>query len=237
MQLFELAKRQLRFIHGTLEAVKKNPDGGDRLYPCIGVPLRKIKGTVTKEHMDSSTDTPCGIDIPQYKAEGQEERGADFALQGIEDFTYSVIYMAHNPIRRSQTPAGPNATDIYIAKDEGAEGCSKLYFENFRPKDYHVSKVGDEIDRIETAMFANWREKPANPQQMVKVFGSKEERERVEHLFVCMAQACGLSKEEMEGAFDHAPNDHTTVLDRDFLTAMAHAEKTVEFNTISRRRA
>lgn len=235
MQLFQLAKQELQYIARLSKQIGERTDGA--VLCDIDIPLKHFEIAPATNGLTPGEDRTGrdGLDL-RVAVSGEEKVDRESVKRGIEDFVYSALYFAFNPCTAGgREPAKPLVT---VDGDPDKEGRAFFHIRRFDPQGFQVRcrYAGERIDVLEQKLFADWSSRGMPEGVVQKCFASQEERERVEHLFCCMAQAFGLTQEEVNDAFFTPPDAHSIVAHKEFIDMLADLEQTMEVSTKQRRR-
>ncbi len=234
MQLFELAKEEMKEVAEVAERVKVQAKAkGKTVLPDVTIPLNPIK-------IDDDQDTPLdpkqnfpGLDLIVQVSHPEVDIDRERVIDGVRGFMCSALFYAYNPLERGVESENPNA--LLLGSQDDISNIA-VRFGTFDVDTFSSRAPMIALDAMEIQMFANWKDKRGSKDAVLKTFASEDECDRIRHLFCCMAMAANLSDEKIKRSFLPQPNDHTIVMKREFLSQMVDFEQTMESNLKSSAR-
>ncbi len=228
MQLFQLAKEQLKFMARSLPDVKARVAEQKLELPLSQVDFPLLKMEVFADDdpaFDEKKSQVPDMRLPFHKKKDQE---ADYeAMQeGVNEFVISALLVAFNQTQ-PQLPMD-DMPSVRLAQDQGD---GSLYLRFIRPdlETFGVSAAAQTLDRMEELMFKGWKKVPgAIHKELRKKFMNDEQCDLAGHLLHCMGRAAGYSDIEIESKFETSPDDHTLTVRKEFLAHLAEVEQTSE---------
>jgi hypothetical protein len=226
MQLFQLAKEQLKYINELVPRIATKVEEGTILQN-VDIPLRhfsakgKSKALAPGEPRDFQ-----GIDL-------QVCTGDDGLInypaieKGMNEFVALALVMAFNATQKDCLNC--DKPDVILKASPKDEEELLLRFSSIQPHHFGIHAASQALDKLEALMFKGWHPVEGMTEPMLrKTFASEDDCTCAEYLIEARGRAMGYTHDEIEQCFDTSPNDRTITVYQDFLEQLAKVEQTLE---------
>lgn len=226
MQLFQLAKEQLKYIDKLVPHIAERA-GSDAAMEDVDIPLLRFNTAGKPEGLEPGESRDFkGINL-LVGSDPDGEIDLPAIEKGINDFVSRALLFAFEKERAARMPEDEAA--MHLARDRDDEEKLYLRFATLKPDEFGVKAAGQALDDLDTLMFDGWKKVPGMQAPFYrKKFESKDDARKVESLIDALARAAGYTHDEIEQCFDVSPNDKMLTVNTDFLEQLAKVEQTLE---------
>lgn len=227
MQLFQLAKEQLKFMHRTIPEIREKAASGKVQLPLSNVDIPLLSMHVFAENDEQGLAIPHNVPDILLPFKKDDDKDADYKAMegGVNDFVISSLLVAFN-MTQPTLPAD-DMPAVRLAQDTQDEEQLYLRFIRLDPEKFGISAAAEALDKMEMMMFSGWKGvKDSEPRELVKKFVNEEQASLAGHLIDCMARAAGYTEEEIAEQFRASDDGLKLYINRELMVHLAEVEQT-----------
>jgi hypothetical protein len=226
MQLFQLAKEQLKSIHKQNQEIRERVASSKVTLPLSHVDLPIFTLRVFAENDEQGLAIPHNVPDILLPFKKDDDKDADYKAMegGVNDFVFSALLVAFNMTQPTLPMDDMPAVRLAQSTDEEQ---FYLRFIQFDPEKFGVSAAAEALDKMELMMFSGWkRVRESEPAELAKRFVNEEQASLAGHLINCMARAAGYTEEEIAEQFRASDDGLKLYINRDLMVHLAEVEQT-----------
>jgi hypothetical protein len=227
MQLFQLAKEQLKSIHKGLPKIREVAASGKVQLPLsnVDMPIFVLKVFAEDDEKGLAMESNVPDILLPFKKDDDVDADYKAMEGGVNDFVFSALLVAFNMTQ--PTLPMDDMPAVRLAQDT-EDGQYYLRFIQLDPEKFGVSAAAEALDKMELMMFSGWKKVPGSePKELTKKFVNEEQAALAGHLINCMARASGYTEDEIESQFRASDDDgRILTINRELMKHLAEVEQT-----------